>query len=120
MTVYGSGYISAASCAVSLMHQALFAFLQTVVNDCPFLPRELLCPSMPRVARDCGSSALMFLQAWAGNAMRGWRRPHRRRPIRNEYFRKLLYRAQTCDGVIHHTRAEADGDTEHFGGNTSE
>lgn len=120
MTVYGSGYKSAASCAVSLMHLALFAFLQTVVNDCPFLQRELLCPSMPRVARDCGSSALMFLQAWAGNAMRGWRRPHRRRPIRNEYFRKLLYRAQTCDGVIHHTRAEADGDTEHFGGNTSE
>ena len=120
MTVYGSGYISAASCAVSLMHLAFFAFLQTVVNERPFLQRELLCPSMPRVAGDCGSSALMFLQAWAGNAMRGWRRPHRRRPIRNEYFRKLLYRAQTCDGVIHHTRAEADGDTEHFGGNTSE
>ena len=50
MTVYGSGYKSAASCAVSLMHLALFAFLQTVVNDCPFLQREVLCPSMPRVA----------------------------------------------------------------------
>ena len=73
MTVYGSEYKSAASCAVNLMHQAFFAFLETVVNEGPFLQSELLCPSMPRVARDCGSSALMFLQAWTGNAMRGWR-----------------------------------------------
>lgn len=102
---------------VQRSHKACFQIARIVTSE---RRGHTGCPSMPRVAGDGGSSALMFLHAWTGNAMRGWRRPHRRRPIGNEYFRKLLYRAKTCDGVIHHTRAEADGDTEHFGGNTSE
>lgn len=47
---------------------------------------------------------------------------------RNDEFREVLYTAKNCrfappnhrDGVVHHTRADAEADTEHFHGKTSE
>lgn len=36
--------------------------------------------------------------------------------VKNEAFRRVLYR----DGVVHDTRAEAEADNEHFDGKTTE
>ena len=59
--------------------------------------------------------------------------------VKNEDFRQVLYTAKNCqlvvmalkpkeeigppnhrDGVVHHTRADAEKDTEHFDGKTTE